>query len=192
MVTQVSRDPQFWLGGGHTIVDLANTAYDGTESFHTFGNVVAWLKRSGLEQRRIPGRSPKDESAALIGVRRLRESARAILEAALSNERAPRQAVEHINAALSGGVPSLLKSGERYVLDVTSDLARPQDVLIPIARALASFLTDADPTRVKRCPSCSMYIYDASKNRTRSWCSMKACGNRAKVAAHYRRTKNHI
>ncbi|MDQ2680100.1 MAG: CGNR zinc finger domain-containing protein [Candidatus Eremiobacteraeota bacterium] len=33
-----------------------------------------------------------------------------------------------------------------------------------------------------------MFFVDTSKNRTRAWC-MKACGNRAKAAAHYRRSK---
>jgi predicted RNA-binding Zn ribbon-like protein len=189
MATKVRTGPQFWLDGGHPIVDLANTVYDG-ESLRTFDDVVAWLHQSRLEQRSFKIRSPKSETDALEGVLELRASARAILEAALSGKPASSRAVDRVTAALAQGTPSLVKSGARYTLDVGYDPATPQGAVVPIARAVASFLTHGDPTRVKRCPGCGMFVYDASKNRTRSWCSMKSCGNRAKAAAHYRRTKN--
>ncbi len=37
--------------------------------------------------------------------------------------------------------------------------------------------------RLKSCPSCGWVFYDHSKNRSGRWCSMSACGGRAKVAA---------
>jgi predicted RNA-binding Zn ribbon-like protein len=45
------------------------------------------------------------------------------------------------------------------------------------------------PDRVRACahPHCVLYFYDTSKNGTRRWCSMAACGNRAKAARHYAR-----
>ncbi|MDI5963817.1 CGNR zinc finger domain-containing protein [Streptomyces sp. SL13] len=46
-----------------------------------------------------------------------------------------------------------------------------------------------DPTRVHACegPGCVLYFYDTSKGRRRRWCSMAACGNRAKASRHYAR-----
>jgi predicted RNA-binding Zn ribbon-like protein len=32
-----------------------------------------------------------------------------------------------------------------------------------------------------------LFFYDTTKNHARRWCSMAFCGNRHKVAAHYRR-----
>lgn len=60
--------------------------------------------------------------------------------------------------------------------------------------ALALAVLDAttlDRTRIRRCQGdrCGLVYYDTSKNRSRRWCDMAACGNRAKAAAHYRRTK---
>lgn len=37
--------------------------------------------------------------------------------------------------------------------------------------------------RFKACPSCGWVFFDRSKNRSGRWCSMSACGGRAKVAA---------
>jgi len=44
---------------------------------------------------------------------------------------------------------------------------------------------------VKACqnPQCVLLFYDTTKNHARRWCSMAACGNRAKVAAHYQRAR---
>lgn len=40
--------------------------------------------------------------------------------------------------------------------------------------------------RIKICPAddCRWAFYDASRNRSRSWCSMSVCGNRAKARNH--------
>ena len=40
--------------------------------------------------------------------------------------------------------------------------------------------------RLKACPAedCHWAFYDASRNRSRTWCSMQGCGNRAKARAY--------
>ncbi|MFP5488203.1 MAG: CGNR zinc finger domain-containing protein [Acidimicrobiia bacterium] len=43
--------------------------------------------------------------------------------------------------------------------------------------------------RFKACPSCGWVFYDRSKNRSGRWCSMTACGGRAKVAAFRERRR---
>lgn len=52
-------------------------------------------------------------------------------------------------------------------------------------------LLTADPTRVRRCahPECVLHFYDTSPKRSRRWCSMAGCGNRAKAARHYAKAK---
>ena len=46
--------------------------------------------------------------------------------------------------------------------------------------------------RVKICPAddCRWAFYDTSRNRSRQWCSMKVCGNRAKARAHRQRSSS--
>jgi predicted RNA-binding Zn ribbon-like protein len=66
-----------------------------------------------------------------------------------------------------------------------ADLARP---LWPIAWSAAELLTTGDLTRVKVCPgtlrqpvACAWLFYDATRSRTRRWCSMRDCGGVAKA-----------
>lgn len=42
------------------------------------------------------------------------------------------------------------------------------------------------PGRIRRCGAddCALVFYDTSRPGTRRWCSMRRCGNRAKVSSH--------
>jgi predicted RNA-binding Zn ribbon-like protein len=62
----------------------------------------------------------------------------------------------------------------------------PKDLLIPIAEAMATFISEANFERVKNCegPTCTLWFHDVSKSHKRRWCDMAVCGNRAKAAAH--------
>lgn len=46
-----------------------------------------------------------------------------------------------------------------------------------------NFIERLEPLRLKNCQNknCSHFFYDTSKAGTRTWCSMKSCGNLAKV-----------
>jgi predicted RNA-binding Zn ribbon-like protein len=67
----------------------------------------------------------------------------------------------------------------------------PDSLLLPVAQAMAQLVCDADFTQVKTCegPTCTMVFLDTTKSRTRRWCSMAVCGNRAKQAAHRARAR---
>ncbi|WP_328871404.1 CGNR zinc finger domain-containing protein [Streptomyces sp. NBC_00287] len=58
------------------------------------------------------------------------------------------------------------------------------------ARNYLTLLTTA-PDRIRACAhdDCVLHFFDTSRNGTRRWCSMAACGNRAKASRHYARTK---
>ena len=49
---------------------------------------------------------------------------------------------------------------------------------------------DGTWARMKACPwdTCHFAFYDHSRNRSRTWCSMAVCGNRAKAQTYRRRT----
>jgi predicted RNA-binding Zn ribbon-like protein len=63
--------------------------------------------------------------------------------------------------------------------------------LRPIARSAAELLTSETLSRVRECggATCTWLFLDASRNRSRRWCSMESCGNRAKARRHYRRRR---
>jgi CGNR zinc finger/Putative stress-induced transcription regulator len=59
-----------------------------------------------------------------------------------------------------------------------------------IAAAAAKVAIEQRLGRVKICPAddCRWAFYDTSRNRSRQWCSMEVCGNRAKARAHRERS----
>ena len=67
----------------------------------------------------------------------------------------------------------------------------PEALLSPIGEALAQLVYTEDFSDVKACegPACTLLFADHTRGRTRRWCSMALCGNRAKQAAHRHRLK---
>ncbi|MBB2973136.1 CGNR zinc finger domain-containing protein [Mesorhizobium sp. RMAD-H1] len=47
-------------------------------------------------------------------------------------------------------------------------------------------------SRVRVCPNCHWLYVDNSRNRSRRWCDMTVCGNRAKARRHYERKRTGI
>jgi predicted RNA-binding Zn ribbon-like protein len=68
----------------------------------------------------------------------------------------------------------------------------PDSLLLPLARSLADLVCTEDFTYVKACegPECTLLFVDRTRGRARRWCSMTICGNRAKQAAHRKRSKH--
>jgi len=64
-------------------------------------------------------------------------------------------------------------------------------VLWPIARSAADLLTEGPLGAIRRCEGkgCGWLFLDTSRNRTRRWCDMRICGNRAKARRHHERMK---
>ena len=58
------------------------------------------------------------------------------------------------------------------------------------ARDYLELLSTA-PDRIRGCAheACILHFFDTSRNGTRRWCSMAACGNRAKASRHYARSR---
>lgn len=72
--------------------------------------------------------------------------------------------------------------------DAADSLTAP---LRPIVQSAAELLTSDLVDRVREChgDDCTWLFLDQSRNRSRRWCSMESCGNRAKVRRHYRRQR---
>ncbi len=64
-------------------------------------------------------------------------------------------------------------------------------LLASVAREAALLLGGPDGERIRQCqgPTCAILFLDTSRKGDRRWCSMGACGNRAKVAAFREREK---
>lgn len=91
--------------------------------------------------------------------------------------------------------------GDRWACDLTVPAAvglvdgRPRTVALDAPGAIllaAARLADAgDWARIKLCAAatCRWAFVDESRNRSRAWCSMEVCGNRAKARAFRSRAR---
>jgi predicted RNA-binding Zn ribbon-like protein len=91
-----------------------------------------------------------------------------------------------IVASASAGVTS-------FELRANRGWESAESLLMPIAVALARLVCEEDFSYVKACegPKCTLLFVDHTRGHARRWCSMAICGNRAKVAAHRKRLKEH-
>ena len=97
--------------------------------------------------------------------------------------RALRAAPERIGIARTG-------SGFAWRVKPIEEPSIPS-LLAPVVWSAANLLTGPHLARVRHCANerCLWLFYDDSKSGTRRWCSMSACGNRAKAHRHYVRQK---
>src|SRR4029077_19161935 len=77
----------------------------------------------------------------------------------------------------------LAVDGDRVVLDTGSVAADLELPFAAVVRAAVDLLTGEQAPLVGRCAdeTCGWLFLDTTRNRTRRWCVMKECGNRAKV-----------
>lgn len=65
--------------------------------------------------------------------------------------------------------------------------ADPQGLEAATVHSALRLLALPEPERLKICGHCGWLFVDRSKNKSRFWCDMTVCGNRAKAARHYHR-----
>jgi predicted RNA-binding Zn ribbon-like protein len=73
-------------------------------------------------------------------------------------------------------------------LGVPPDLRLP---LLPVAASAMALAVSGRRRHLRSCadPRCGWVFLDETRNRSRRWCSMEDCGNRAKARAHYARRR---
>jgi predicted RNA-binding Zn ribbon-like protein len=182
----------FFFVGNNVAVDLANTTAAGPDGrlvdlLDSPAALAGWFEAAGLGD-------PGAHKLSLERVRNLRGNVRALLESAIDGREPPRADLRAVNALLSLDARSRRLTFDGGILrDEVSPLRprRAASPLVAIARSLADAVAGAGGSPLKRCanPGCVLLFRDVSKNRGRRWCSMAGCGNRHKVAEHYRRSK---
>ncbi|NEJ70745.1 hypothetical protein GR197_09345 [Rhizobium phaseoli] len=89
---------------------------------------------------------------------------------------------------LNGGDDQLLAGLLEALAKVLRE-ASPGSVAAATAHSVLRLVAMPEPERMKVCGNCGWLFIDRSKNRSRAWCDMAVCGNRAKANRHYRRKK---
>jgi predicted RNA-binding Zn ribbon-like protein len=119
----------------------------------------------------------------------VREALRKLL---LANNGAPldKQAVTTLNSAAERSHlrVSFSPSGQAELVPDHADVPGALSRILAVAYTA---MADESWSRLKACrlDDCQWAFYDESKNRSRTWCSMKVCGNRAKARAYRERQR---
>ena len=187
---------------GRLCLDFANTldwhASDHPiEKLTTYADLVAWAHKIGLlnelAARQLSDRAaqhPRIAHTALEKARTLREAIYAIFVAVTHGETPEAADIESVNAMLAEMLNrSRLVQGEGgFVWDWGGAEDDFDQVLWWVVQSATEVMTSDDLQRVGQCADdrgCGWLFYDTSKNRTRRWCDMRGCGNRAKARRHY-------
>lgn len=165
------------------VIDFVNTAtFDPPgEDLTTPAELAAWLSRHGLDPGARVGKADLEDARAV------REALRDLLLA--HNE---------VDVDVLRATAVLDAAAQRAGLAIrfSDGVARAEPAAAGVRGALGRILAEvcaemADGTweRMKACRAddCKFAFLDTAKNRSRAWCSMQSCGNRAKVAAYRER-----
>lgn len=122
-----------------------------------------------------------------------RAALRHMAERLVDGKAVPTATIVLINDLLNNQVSyaELRRTRGGFEKHIHANFNEPGHLLLPIAESVCDLLCYSDFSLIKKCENdaCVLYFYDTTKNHSRRWCSMNACGNRMKVAAHYRRLR---
>lgn len=136
---------------------------------------------------------PDEAAAVLQSAWALREVIYNIF-AAIAHHQPPNAAdLDVLNAALPDALAHhRIMTYEDGFIWGWDDAAALDQMLWPVIRNAADLLTGDLLDRVGQCANvrgCGWLFLDTSRNRSRRWCSMETCGNRAKARRHYQGAK---
>jgi len=194
------------LVGGTIALDFANTGERfygravGVERLVRYEDLVTFGVRTGLlgEERaerllEEARRRPADAEAVVARARTLRDTLYTLFAQVAHEGRADAESIEVLNSFLAEGLRyRRLEPDERCCGWTWSAGDEPlAQMLWPIANSAAELLVEGELERIKLCnnESCAWLFLDVSRNRSRRWCDMKDCGNRAKARRHYARKR---
>ena len=195
----------FVFVGGRLWLDFVNTddEHHGRRAdlLVDFDAWTRWLEAAGVLDaergaflRRRGGSQPMGATAALVDARRVRAALRQPTERGAGAERARAAALGEINRVLerSAGTRRIeATAGGGFARTFVPGGDAFGGLLLPIVESAGESLVAGDLSRVRRCDAadCARAFVDATRNRSRRWCDMADCGNRAK-AARYRRRRS--
>jgi predicted RNA-binding Zn ribbon-like protein len=191
------------LVGGRLFLDFVNTVgarHDlpphGTavcdDKLKVYLDIVAWglhvklLSRTEAEVLlRESGRLPREASAVLRRAVRLREAIHHLCKAVLSNANPEHIDLDVLNHELhvARNVERLVGDKAVFSFEWNAPVSALDRVLWFVTRSAAEWLTTGDLSRLRECQGedCGWVFEDTSRNRSRQWCDMSDCGNRAKI-----------
>lgn len=196
--------PDFLFLSGNTALDFVNTRPvlrgQPVELLKDFASVVRWFAAAKLLDQKAAAKfrdrwaNTREAIACWRQMLHFRERLRRAILSLESGKGVSRIMLGELNHLLAQhptptqlvSVHGTLKKEHRFAPQ------KPRDLLAPLLNTAVELFTSFDPNRLRQCESCVLHFHDTTKNATRRWCSMKLCGNRAKVTKYAARRRRQI
>lgn len=198
----------FELDGGRVSLDFANTVggmrdVAPKERLSGYADLLEFARQAGVvsdthaqrlakRAEREPGEAARTFKAAI----ELREAIYRTWSEFLAGRPPPEKEVATLNAHYVRAMSrQRLIPGRQGCCALAWEESEDLEVILwPIARDAVELLTSESATRVRICEAsahdeCSWVFLDETRNRSRRWCSMASCGNRAKARRHYQKAR---
>lgn len=192
---------------GRLSLDFANTVEWRTgdhpeELLNSYADLARWSRHTGLLTERAArhllreaARRPEEAQTILDEAKDLRETIFRTCSAVATGHQPAKSDIDRLNARLSEALSHLqvarVTGGFTYEWANTED--RLDSMLWAVARATGELLVDAEAlAQLRECAGagCGWLFVDTSRNKSRRWCMMGICGNRAKARRHYEQVKS--
>ena len=184
---------QFTYIGNHDVVNFINTEIVQRrrliDLLQEDADLIRWAHAAGLN---IKNRLDTTDLSTTLTLRRALKDA---YLAKIDKLPAPRKALAILNQHLANHATHLVlqynKQAHEYELVPAHATLTIPVFLAHLAYAGTKLLASPQAKQLKRCKNtcCVLIFLDTSGGQKRRWCRMETCGNRAKVATHYR---NHL
>ena len=171
------------------------------ETLHTYAELVRWaqnalvLSAPGARRLlRLAAKHPREAEQVLKRAIALREAIYRILVASLRGQSPAPADLGGLNQTirkLTRGA-QIAKTPKGYSWIWNGEENTLDSLLGPIALSASELLTSADLERLGQCADdrgCGWLFLDTSKNRSRRWCDVKDCGNRARQRRFHARAR---
>ncbi len=199
------RDIIFDFSGNGLCLDFANTLEDRAsdaprELLTTYDDLIEWAKQAqivtGEQARELLAEAESHKGKAekvLLRARDWREALYRIFFTLANCEEPQGTDLHLLNAALAEAMvhARIMAAGHGFTWRWDMGPSVLDWPLWPVIRSAADILTSEEVHAVRACAAddCNWLFLDTSKNRSRRWCNMKTCGNRAKARKHHERAK---
>jgi predicted RNA-binding Zn ribbon-like protein len=167
---------------------------------NTYDDLVAWSRHVGTitddEAKKVSrkaNRKPDEAERAYRRAIELREAIYRIFTIIFEGQSPVQEDLAVFNKYLGEAMmrSQIVKTQDGYRWDMTANKTQLDWILNPVIRSAADLLVSEEIRQVKRCadPTCGWLFLDISRNRSRRWCDMADCGNRAKASRFYKKNK---
>ncbi len=194
------------LPGGRLCLDFVNTVdwrgrAKSQEFLNSYQDLLLWAQHveilTSLDVKELTLMSRKNPSEAKTVVDRAKHFREVLYRIFVTNSEGvavSKKDLDSFNKGLSLTMSQsrIVETADGYSWDTTGVKQIMDWFLNPIVRCAADLLVGREIKRVKRCADseCGWLFVDVSRNRSRRWCDMSDCGNRAKASRFYQKKKS--